>query len=96
VDNETLKEAKRINKNYDAKLRRMTIKTRNGEKDAALNFIKLLTEQALALKAIGYWVNDDGKLEKITEKSRLTKLTEIREKHGDPTDAVKFLKSLMS
>jgi len=59
--------AKRIRERYRQRLRKLQIKSRNGDKEAASNIIVQMTEYNIKLKEIGYRETDDNELVPITD-----------------------------
>lgn len=97
-----LLQARRVRTNYNRRLRRLNEKARNGDNEAALKIIRVLTEQAQALRKMGYRQTDAGKLVEITPqwvKEQKNKQTEIdrltqRARDGDQQATVEFVRKL--
>ena len=62
MSQDKLQEAKRVYRNYNRKLDRLNTKIQNGDDDAALKLIEVMTEQELKLRQLGYMIGGkDGK-----------------------------------
>jgi len=97
--------AKRVLYNFNRRFKRLTIKTRRGDTEAALKVIKLLTEQNVTMRKLGYIHNGedapDGEWLTIARYNKLygerdNSLQELAKKarNGDAKAAIELVKNL--
>lgn len=77
----SFREAQKIKSKYNRKLRHLQVKSRQGDKDAAVEIIRTMTAKARALRDLGYRTTvetEEGRpdrLVRITEEWRQEQLT---------------------
>ena len=85
MSDDSLREAKRIKRNYSRRLKRLRIKATCGDKKAARDLMVLLTEKIVKLKELGYRLTDETEDGRI---NRLVLITQewIEEQNNKQTD----------
>lgn len=70
------RKAQQIKSKYNRKLEKLRIKSRHGDKDAAVHIITTMARQNEKLRDIGYRLTGEGKLALITEEWRQQQLAQ--------------------